>query len=212
MVNSIQSLRAFLLLTWAVSVESFSVQFASQLGNAGSLGQPAEQNSRSLLFVTSTNLFSSKQDDEEPPDETFENEEVKANVPPTTPRVVSTPSSALTGLTTGQKRLDPLVVSLTRMDSETQNAPRTNIPLWGELILDKSLIVFIPVTVFAVVGFFLSVYVAVNSQDAFVEAWSEAAQQQSVTVVDESACRGLCSNQAQDLEGLKVFMDSLRKN
>jgi hypothetical protein len=138
-----------------------------------------------------------------------------APVPPPT-RVLSTPSSALTGLTADQKRLDPLVVSLTRMDDETLNAPRTQVPLWGELILDRSLFVLLPVGAFAVIGFLMSLYVGVNAQDSFVDAWVEAARQQSAAVgasgLDESGCRGLCSNQEQDLQDLAAFMKSLRQN
>jgi hypothetical protein len=122
----------------------------------------------------------------------------------------------LTGLTADQKRLDPLVVSLTRMDDETLNAPRTQVPLWGELILDRSLFVLLPVGAFAVIGFLMSLYVGVNAQDSFVDAWVEAARQQSAAVgasgLDESGCRGLCSNQEQDLQDLAAFMKSLRQN
>jgi hypothetical protein len=134
----------------------------------------------------------------------------------------SVSSSSLSGLTRDQKRLDPLVASLTRMDDDTINAPRTNVPLWGELILDRSLLVLLPVAAFAVVGFALSVYVGVNAQDDFVNALVETAKQQSSqlgavppaaggVVLDESACRGLCSNQEQDLQSLKGFMESLRR-
>jgi hypothetical protein len=108
------------------------------------------------------------------------------------------------------------------MDDDTINAPRTNVPLWGELILDRSLLVLLPVATFAVVGFFLSVYVGVNAQDTFVDALAETARQQSSqlpgvpppaggVVLDESACRGLCSNQEQDLQNLAGFMESLRR-
>lgn len=145
-----------------------------------------------------------------------DNDDRIPTTPPPPPAArASTPSSALPGLTREQKRLDPLLVSLTRMDDETRNAPRTNIPVWGELILDKSLIVFLPVATFAIAGFFLSLYVASNAQDSFVDAWVDAARQQSMSTAAEvdaaGGCRGLCSNQEQDLEGLRAFMESLRK-
>jgi hypothetical protein len=103
------------------------------------------------------------------------------------------------------------------MDRETLNAPRTQVPLWGELILDRSLFVLLPVASFAVIGFLLSLYVGINAQDSFVDAWVEAARQQSSVMdvvssaADESGCRGLCSNQEQDLQDLAVFMKSLRQ-
>jgi hypothetical protein len=35
--------------------------------------------------------------------------------------------------------MDPLVRSLTRMDETTKNSPTTQIPLLGEVVLDRSL-------------------------------------------------------------------------
>jgi hypothetical protein len=118
------------------------------------------------------------------------------------------------------KKLDPLLASLTRMDEETQNAPTIQIPVWGELILDRSLFVFLPVAAFAIIGFFTSLYVLINSGDDFDTAIDENAVLQSIPNTftpplsvpsDEvvTGCRGLCSSQESDLEGLRSFMNSL---
>jgi hypothetical protein len=103
-------------------------------------------------------------------------------------------------------RMDPLVMSLTRMDEDTANAPSMQIPIWGELILDRSLFVLVPVAGFAVIGFFLSVYVGLNVSDD----WVSSVVPSTKFVVDDG-CRGLCSSQDQDLEGLRTFMNRFAK-
>ena len=130
-----------------------------------------------------------------------------------TPAPVYTPAQQNAQLE--QRKLDPLVKSVTRMDEATRNAPTMQVPLWGELILDKSLFVLLPVAAFAVLGLLTSIYVAINSGDQFVQALSETTSVQppaaATTPTDPNVCRGLCSSQEQDLEGLAVFMNSLRK-
>jgi hypothetical protein len=117
-----------------------------------------------------------------------------------------------------RRNLDPLVASLTRMDDETRNAKRMTIPIWGELILDKSLMVFIPVALFAVIGFGMSIYVAVNSQDAIVDVLMDASSPEYLkgvsasTDVDLNACRGLCGSQNDNLEALRGIMSGFGGN
>jgi len=53
------------------------------------------------------------------------------------------------------------------------------------------------------------VYVGLNAQDAFVVAGDELSPTKVVT--EPTGCRGLCSTQEQDLEGMRSFMESLRK-
>jgi hypothetical protein len=116
------------------------------------------------------------------------------------------------------KRLDPLMASLTRMDPDTANGPTRNLPLFGEVPVDGSLVVLVPVVVIAVIGFVASIVVASQAQDEIVNAFaqigngiSQTASEKTNMVYDESVCRGLCSSQDQDLEGLRSFMDRLRK-
>lgn len=111
------------------------------------------------------------------------------------------------------KRVDPLIASLTRNDRAPGDAPKTSLPLLGEIELDQSLFIILPVAAFAFFGFAASFYVAINSGDAFVEA-AQSINDSLTTpkaLPDPNVCRGLCSSQEQDLAGLKVFMDGLRK-
>jgi hypothetical protein len=118
-------------------------------------------------------------------------------------------------LTPPQQRptLDPLFLAVTKMDRQTARARSIEIPIWGELILDRSLFVLLPIFVFAVGGVLLSVFVLVNSGDTFVDAIAENSFQQglapSTSSMHEEGCRGLCSSQAQDLEGLRTYMQRL---
>ncbi|KAL7559108.1 hypothetical protein ACA910_017520 [Epithemia clementina (nom. ined.)] len=111
-----------------------------------------------------------------------------------------------------QKQLDPLVRSLTRIDPQTAEAPAMQIPFVGELVLDRSLFVLLPVATFAVLGCFLALYIGLNAGDAFVELEQAATQGQKAAVdLSDEACRGLCSDQAQDLEELRNFMSNFGK-
>ena len=142
-------------------------------------------------------------------DDNDEGNEAKEIVPSLENSVIPPPS------TPQPKRLDPLVQSLTRMDAETANAKTVQVPLWGELILDRSLFLLVPAAAFAVIGFIFSFYVALNASDDWVNNSSstpvESTLQSQPAVVNDSGCRGLCSQSEQDLEGLKNFMNRLAK-
>jgi hypothetical protein len=113
--------------------------------------------------------------------------------------------------------MDPLVRSLTRMDEATKNAPTRQIPLFGEVVLDRSLYLFVPAAIFAVLGFIMSITVIINSGDVIVNNLTTAATTsttdttQSSSTAITSDCRGICSSQEQDLEGLRNFMSSFGK-
>lgn len=116
------------------------------------------------------------------------------------------------------KRLDPLMASLTRMDPETARGPTRNIPIFGEVPVDGSLVVLVPAAVIGFLGFVLSIVVAVQSSDLIVDSLNSVADdltqsafENSNKVYDESVCRGLCSSQDQDLDNLRSFMEGLRK-
>lgn len=75
-----------------------------------------------------------------------------------------------------------------------------------------------PAAAIAVLGFILSIVVAFNSQDEFVQIITQVsrdltdqATEKSNMAYDDSVCRGLCSTQDQDLEGLRGFMESLKR-
>mmetsp|Transcript_20938 Transcript_20938/g.29554 ORF Transcript_20938/g.29554 Transcript_20938/m.29554 type:complete len:206 (+) Transcript_20938:111-728(+) len=117
-----------------------------------------------------------------------------------------------------QKRLDPLMASLTRMDQGTQGGKTTNVPLFGEVPVDGGLTVLVPSALIALVGFIMSINIIANSQDVIVrgltqisEEASKAAIERTNTAPDDDVCRGLCSNQDESYDRLKSFMQSLPK-
>lgn len=111
-----------------------------------------------------------------------------------------------------QKRLNPFIASLTRNDESTPIDTRP-VPLFGEVAIDGSLVVLVPAAVISVLGFIFSIVVALNSGDSFVQELSEVdlpETKNNPTVVVEQ-CRGLCSSQDENLDGLRNFMESITK-
>lgn len=203
-----------LVLNRALSADAFSIGVGRTNPTCYTVYAATGRSFASGIPSLQLSLSSSESDETEPQDNesTVSPESTSANAPsspPPPPRPAATP---------GRKKIDPLLASLTRMDEETINAPRMQVPLWGELILDKSLFIFLPIAAFAIIGVLTSIYVALNSGDAFVDAMASSelvkslSTPPSATTAEVEGCRGLCSSQEQDLEGLKVFMNSLRKN
>ena len=117
------------------------------------------------------------------------------------------------------KRLDPLMASLTRIDPNAPEVPTTNVPLLGEIPLDGSLVVLAPAAIIAVVGLITSVIIGFQSQDSIVDALNQVSQEVTQSAAeranmmyDENACRGICSSQEQNLEGLRGFMENFRRD
>ena len=121
-----------------------------------------------------------------------------------------------------KKQLDPLLVSLTRMDT-TSTSPTKTVPLLGEIEMDGSLLVLIPAVVIAVVGFVMSLIIAFTSRDAIVDSLTQqgdnaaAAAASLANNIDTlstppfNTCRGICSSQETDLQSLKLVMDNIFK-
>ena len=114
------------------------------------------------------------------------------------------------------KRMDPLIASLTRNDVAKSTKSLT-VPLFGEIDVDGSLIVLVPAIVIGLVGFVMSIGVAMNAKDTFVDQLVQISDeinymaiQKTNAVVDPNVCRGLCSTQEQDLDNLRGFMEGLR--
>jgi hypothetical protein len=141
-----------------------------------------------------------------------ENDKEESSVPEEGSAPDSAPMPPRPAPLPARKRLDPLMMSVTRNNDPNydKDAKTINLPLVGELTLDKSLYVFLPVAAFGVIGILSSIYVLANSGDAIVAAFEQGMTPS--TPVDPNACRGLCSSQSQDLEGLRVFMQGLGKN
>jgi hypothetical protein len=140
-------------------------------------------------------------------------EKLEPIAPPPPPAAATVPPVAM------PRRLDPLVARLTRLDStSSQPSKTTNIPLLGEVAVDGGLVVLVPAAVIAILGFVMSINIAINSSDAIVAALANAGEDitqkainQARQQYDENACRGLCSSQEQDLDSLRKFMTGLGK-
>ena len=140
--------------------------------------------------------------DTQTPEQNNEQEEDAGVVPSLENSVIPPPSIPQ------PKTLDPLVQSLTRMDADTARAKTVQLPLWGELILDRSLYFLLPVAAFAVIGFILSIYIAITSSDD----WAIPSEPLiSSPVTQDKSCRGICSQPQQDLEDLRSFMNRFAK-
>ena len=116
-----------------------------------------------------------------------------------------------------QQRMDPLMASLTK-DNVSPESPTKNIPLFGEVPADGSALL-IATVVFAILGFVYSIVVAVNSSDQIINSLSQAtgsiaqtAANRSNGVYDENVCRGLCSSQQNDVDGLRNFMEAITRS
>ena len=133
--------------------------------------------------------------------------------PPPTPTRNSPPAVR-------QQRMDPLMASLTRDTSgSSPDQPMQNIPLFGEIPADGTLLLLAPAAVFAVLGFIYSIVIAFNSSDAIVDSVLQAGDSIAQTastrnnrVYDKNVCRGLCSSQQQDLDGMRNFMESITRS
>ena len=113
------------------------------------------------------------------------------------------------------QRIDPLIASLTRIDEPTpNNVPMVQVPLFGEIPADGSLGLLAPAAAIGLLGFIFSIVVAFNSRDSIVEGFSSVElpkMEYTPTVVEDGKCRGLCSSQAEDLDGLRNFMESISR-
>lgn len=112
-----------------------------------------------------------------------------------------------------ERELDPLIKSLTRMDPVTANAPTRNVPLLGEIPVDGSLVVLAPAAIIGVLGFLMSINIAFQSRDIFIKGLEQIAKEMSrppvKEVVAKDSCRGLCSNQEDQLKSMRRFMENL---
>ncbi|KAL7541512.1 hypothetical protein ACHAXR_011438 [Thalassiosira sp. AJA248-18] len=113
------------------------------------------------------------------------------------------------------KRVDGLIASLTRIDEPTPaDVPMRQVPLFGEVPADGNLALLVPAAVISILGFIFSIVVAFNARDSLVSELSKVdmpKMEYTPTVVDEGKCRGLCSSQDEDLDGLRNFMESISR-
>eukprot|EP00532_Pseudo-nitzschia_australis_P002473 CAMPEP_0168187168 /NCGR_PEP_ID=MMETSP0139_2-20121125/14875_1 /TAXON_ID=44445 /ORGANISM="Pseudo-nitzschia australis, Strain 10249 10 AB" /LENGTH=156 /DNA_ID=CAMNT_0008109331 /DNA_START=316 /DNA_END=786 /DNA_ORIENTATION=+ len=117
-----------------------------------------------------------------------------------------------------QRRMDPLMASLTRDNSDAEQTQ--NVPFFGEIPADGTLFLLVPATVFALLGFVLSLVIAVRSSDQIVDSFShvgdniaQTASERTNRVYDENKCRGFCgSPQQEDVDGLRNFMEAITRS
>lgn len=118
-----------------------------------------------------------------------------------------------------QQRMDPLMASLTKDDSgATPDGPTQTVPIFGEIPADGTLLLLAPAVVFAVLGFLFSFVIAFQSADQIVvsigqtgESIAQTAQNRNNRVYDKDVCRGLCSSQEKDIDGMRNFMEFITK-
>ena len=114
-----------------------------------------------------------------------------------------------------QKRMDPLMASLTRDDSgASPDGPTQTVPFLGEIPADGTMLLLAPAVAFAILGFGFSFVIAFNSADKIVdsiaqtgESIAQTAQNRNNRVYDKNVCRGLCSSQEKDIDGMRNFME-----
>lgn len=166
---------------------------------------------------TTSTLYSSKDDDGD--DFVEYKDSVSSEARGATRPAPVSPSPQPIGRNQQVQRLDPLMASLTRTDPSVANLPTRQVPFFGEVPVDGSLTVLIPAAVIAVLGFILSIVVAFNSKDLLVSTLNQVSNEISSTAVrqsnqqyDDSVCRGICSSQDDDLDGLRKFMNGLKKS
>jgi len=214
MISTRRPLLAALLIIAIMATSSCS---SFQIGSSTSGLSSSARTTRLSLLPTATTASARRSSAlYESNKEASEEDESKEEPPPPPPKWE--PPAALDEPSTPQKKpLDPLFVAVTRMDEETAKADSVQIPLWGDLILDKSLFVLLPLAAFGIGGVLLSLFVLFNSGDQFVGALQENAILQSTPPpasmqnAGDSGCRGLCSSQEQDLEGLREYMSKFAK-
>lgn len=114
----------------------------------------------------------------------------------------------------GGRPKDPLIASLTRNDGPTSgDAPTQQVPLFGEVSADGAKLLVLALAI-GVLGFIFSIVVAFNARDELVSEFNKIQvpeMKYTPTVVKEGECRGLCSSQEQDLDGLRNFMEGISR-
>lgn len=106
--------------------------------------------------------------------------------------------------------LDPLVRMATK-DNTSAGTKTTNIPLLGEVPIDGSIVVIAPAVIIGLLGFIFSIVIAFQSKDEIITALASANTPPPKTEAALKKCRGICSNQEEDFDSLKTFMESISK-
>jgi hypothetical protein len=119
-----------------------------------------------------------------------------------------------------RRRVDGLMAAVTRSAPVDPNVATTQVPLLGEIPVDGSLLVLAPAVVIGVLGFIMSIVVAFQAKDTFVDQLTTISSDISTAALAktnrapsiEGGCRGLCSSQETQLEGMRSFMEGLSRH
>jgi hypothetical protein len=166
------------------------------------------------LLKMGSSTSSTKPDDQEDDDVVVPSSPSAAAAPTTnSPRVGTSNSNSSYNRRSSSSTLDPLFTAVTKMDATMATAKTISIPFWGDLMLDQSLFVLLPITAFAVIGILTSIFILINSTDDFATAIQDMRSAASATtnVDDEQLCRGLCTN-PNNVEGLRQYMMGITGN
>lgn len=164
----------------------------------------------------SLNVLNSTPDPEMPSDDMEGNYEVDPSMSiPDPPAYVPPTPTRNSPPAVRQKRMDPLMASLTRDDSgATPDGPTQTVPFLGEIPADGTMLLLAPAVAFAILGFGFSFVIAFNSADQIVDSiaqtgdsLAQTAKNRNNRVYDKNVCRGLCSSQEQDIDGMRNFME-----
>lgn len=198
-------LSSYILIVAAAMTAQSSSAFSIQPHSVALLSSSATRSS-AVLYATEGAASEDDNDDDE-----SSSEPEAAAAPPVVPIAMPPP--------TPQKRLDPLVASVTRTDQANSSGETKNVPFFGEVAVDGGLTVLVPAAVIAVVGFIMSIVVALNSSDTIVNNLTHlsddvnAAALAKTNVVPDNGggCRGLCSSQDEQLESMRKVMQGFAK-
>ena len=204
-VPTLSSVSALLLLVVLASSNQLAYGFSPSIIQSSSCITANTAKNFHVGFTASTRstaLFSSEESSEYIIDEAEDNSDPGSSIP-------QQPA------TTKQKKLDPLIASLTRIDEPTpSDVPMRSVPLFGEVPADGNLALLVPAAGIAILGFIFSIVVAFNARDELVSELNKVElpkMEYKPTVVVEGQCRGLCSNQDDDVDGLRNFMKVMSK-
>lgn len=193
-----------------------------QPGHAALIGSQRQCNAFGILSRGSFHVLNASPepdaddwtDDSGPTKENQQEKMPPTNVPqPPTPARNSPEAVA-------QRRMDPLMASLTRDNSNaTPDEPTQTVPFFGEIPADGTLFLLVPAVLFASLGFIMSIVIAVKSSDQIVGSFSQVGDNVAQIVAeqpnrsyDENVCRGICSTQQDDVDGLYNFMEMITRS
>ena len=154
------------------------------------------------------------------PDPTDDMEGNYDSVPENTPPYVPPTPTRNSPEAVRRRAMDPLMASLTRDDSDASpDGPTQTVPIFGEIPADGTMMLLAPAVVFAVLGFITSAVIAFNSADQIVvsvaqtgESIAQTAQNRNNRKFDKDVCRGLCSSQEKDVDGMRNFMEAITRS